>query len=298
MADFFQHSAAAGGLGGCGAADLLLEARAAGRAVGAFNVYNLEGAIAVRRAAEACGLPAIVQLHPASLEFGGAALLAACNEIAQSASVPILVALDHACDDAAIDNAIATGMVQHVMADGSHLSLPDNQTWTRAVAKRAHDRILDPVSVEAELGKLAGFEDGLVVALRDAKMTDPAVVAAFIEATGIDALAVTIGNVHGKYSSEDPPLDWARLDAIRAEAGGVPLVLHGASGLPGAAIQRAIANGVTKFNVNTEVRAAACSAVAGAVGDGADVLPTMLASADAMQRVIEDKIRAFAPGKF
>ena len=103
------------------------------------------------------------------------------------------------------------------------------------------------VSVEAELGKLAGEEDGLSVPEVEARMTDPEVVAPFTEATGIDALAVTIGNVHGKYAKR-PQLDFDRLDRIR-DATNLPLVLHGASGLPDEMLQRAMRSGVCKFNV-------------------------------------------------
>ena len=124
-------------------------------------------------------------------------------------------------------------------------------------------------------------------------MTDPAVVARFLEATQVDALAVTIGNVHGKYAKAPPELDWARLDAVAAEAGTTPLVLHGASGLPDAMLARAIAAGVCKFNVNTEVRAAARAAAQQAAANGLDVLDAMKLSAVAMQPVVDAKLRAF-----
>ena len=274
--------------------DLLRAAAAAGAAVGAFNVYNVEGAIAVKRAVVAAGRPAIVQLHPASLDFGGAALLAACAAVAddclRESGVPMLVALDHAADDVSIDLALAQG-VDHVMADGAELSLEDNERWTARVVERA---AAAGATVEAELGKLAGEEDGLAVDLRDAKMTDPAVVAKFLAATGVEALAVTVGNVHGRYAKSPPDLDWARLDAVRGEAGGVPLVLHGASGLPEDYLRRARAAGVAKFNVNTEVRAAAVRATADAAARRLDVLDTMRDATDAMARVVEAKIRAFA----
>ena len=106
------------------------------------------------------------------------------------------------------------------------------------------------------------------IAEKDAKMTDPKVVADFLSRTKADALAVTIGNVHGKYAVNPPVLDWERLDAVRAEAGGTPLVLHGASGLPDEFIRRAISASVCKFNVNTEVRAAAREAVAKRAAEG------------------------------
>ena len=106
-------------------------------------------------------------------------------------------------------------------------------------------------------------------------------------------LAVTIGNVHGKYARQPPQLDWARLDAVRAEAGETPLVLHGASGLPDDMLRRAIRAGICKFNVNTEVRAAAVRGVAEASAAGGDVLDLMRAGADAMVPIVEAKLRAF-----
>ena len=130
---------------------------------------------------------------------------------------------------------------------------------------------------------------------RDAKMTDPAVVARFLAQTEADVLAVTIGNVHGKYAKQPPELDWARLDAVRREAGATPLVLHGASGLPDDMLHRAIRAGICKFNVNTEVRAAARKAVAAKAAEGKDVLDVMGAAVDAMVPVIIEKQRAFAP---
>jgi tagatose 1,6-diphosphate aldolase GatY/KbaY len=128
-------------------------------------------------------------------------------------------------------------------------------------------------------------------------MTDPAVVSSFLSATAIDALAVTIGNVHGTYAVHPPELDWARLDAVRMEAGDTPLVLHGASGLPDEMLVRAIRASVCKFNVNTEVRAAARAAVAAKAAEGRDVLEVMGGAMEAMVPVIEAKLRAFAPGR-
>ena len=166
-----------------------------------------------------------------------------------------------------------------------------NAAWTAEMAALVHAA---GASVEAELGLLAGEEDGLSVDEREAKMTDPEVVARFLQETKVDALAVTIGNVHGKYASEPPALDWGRLDAVRAEAGETPLVLHGASGLPDAMLARAIRQGICKFNVNTEVRGAAREAAAASVAARSDLLDSMKVSTDAMARVVEAKIKAFA----
>lgn len=267
---------------------MLREARERERAVGAFNVYNLEGALAVVAAAEELGCPVIIQVHPASLDFGGVSLLRLCQDVASQARVPIAVALDHAADEAAIWAVLNAACVNSVMVDGSDLTLDANTTWTAEMVRAAH---VQGVSVEAELGKLAGEEDGLSVPELEARMTDPEVVAPFVAATGIDALAVTIGNVHGKYA-KPPQLDFPRLDRIR-EATALPLVLHGASGLPVEMLQRAMRSGVCKFNVNTQVRAAAREAARDAAMRGDDVLATMKATTTAMKVVIVEQLRQF-----
>lgn len=233
---------------------LLDRARYGRYAVGAFNVYTLEGIRAVVAAAEECDSPAILQILPTALELGGMALIAGCLEAAQAARVPISVHLDHCSSEAVIETALNAG-ISSVMADGSHLPYADNLAFTRGISALA--RSLDK-SVEAELGRLSGSEDGLTVADREARLTDPDRAAVFVEATGVDALAVCIGNVHGTYHAP-PVLYFNRLAAI-AERVTVPLVLHGTSGLPEAMITRAVSLGVCKFNVNTELRKACLSA--------------------------------------
>ena len=153
--------------------DTLRRARERGEAVGAFNVYNLEGVLAVRRAVERVGAPAIVQLHPASLTFGGTALVAACLDVSLGCSAaPMHVQLDHAEEEAAIRLALAAG-VHGLMADGSGheaasaardgmSELEANIAWTRRMAALAH---AEGAAVEAELGKLAGEEGGLELQL-------------------------------------------------------------------------------------------------------------------------------------
>jgi tagatose 1,6-diphosphate aldolase GatY/KbaY len=114
-------------------------------------------------------------------------------------------------------------------------------------------------------------QDGLSISEKEAKMTDPVEAEVFVRETQIDLLAVTIGNVHGSYS-RPPALDFARLEAIAARVpSSLPLVLHGASGLPGTLIQGAIQRGVCKFNVNTDLRAAAMRALRQAINNNPKV---------------------------
>lgn len=269
--------------------ELLHAATTGGYAIGAFNVYNLEGVRAVVSAAEAHRSPVILQLHPGALQHGGQALVALCLTAAQTATVPVTVHLDHSTASEAIQGALEAG-VTSVMADGSHLPYHENVVFTHTVVVMAHRR---QAVVEAELGRLTGTEDGLTVPEYEALFTEPAQAADFIEQTGVDALAVCIGNVHGRYR-QAPRLDFDRLAALQRLVP-VPLVLHGASGLPAAMVRQAITLGVRKFNVNTEVREAYVEALRGClqVAESPDLLDLMRQAEAAMQAVIAAKLQLF-----
>ncbi|MBI4781700.1 MAG: class II fructose-bisphosphate aldolase [Oscillatoriophycideae cyanobacterium NC_groundwater_1537_Pr4_S-0.65um_50_18] len=269
--------------------ELLETARRNIYAIGGFNVYNLEGVKAVINAAEFNRSPALLQLHPSALKYGRSPLIAMCLEAARSATVPIAVHLDHSSAAADIHEALQSGMTS-IMVDGSHLPYEQNLAFTREMTRlvHAHHGI-----VEAEIGRISGTEDGLTVAEKEAKMTDPEQAIEFVQATKVDALAVTIGNVHGEYQSP-PRLDFDRLAKIRRLIQ-VPLVLHGASGLPEAMISQSIQLGVCKFNVNTEVRQAYMQALKqGMCGDETqDLLEIAAATITAMQAVITAKLILF-----
>ena len=233
---------------------LLRQARRGGYAVGAFNVYTLEGVRAVVSAAVGARSPAILQVLPKALELGGTPLIALCLEAARKAAVPMSVHLDHCPTETTIQTALEAG-ISSVMADGSHLPLEENLTFTRRIVTLAANK---GQTVEGELGRLGGTEDGLTVAQRESRLTDPDQAREFVAATEVQALAVCIGNVHGTYHCP-PDLDFDRLAAIARQVS-IPLVLHGTSGLPDAMIRRAVALGVCKFNVNTELRQAVMQA--------------------------------------
>lgn len=270
-------------------AQLLQHAQDNQYAIGGFNVYNLEGVKAVIAAAEDTGSPALLQLHPGALAHGGEPLIALCIKAAEDAQVPIGVHLDHCADADVIKSAIAAGM-SSVMADGSHLADEENTAFVKAAVTHATPA---NVAVEGELGRISGTEDGLTVETVQARMTDPDQAADFVTQTGIDALAVCVGNVHGKYPFP-PQLDFERLADIR-ERVTVPLVLHGASGLPGDQIEQSIELGICKFNVNTEVRRAFLSALQReqAAQPNIDLVPLMQRAQDAMQAIIIEKMQLF-----
>ncbi|MEL6496021.1 MAG: class II fructose-bisphosphate aldolase [Cyanobacteria bacterium J06623_7] len=258
-------------------------------AVGAFNLYNLEGVKAVVKAAEAEHSPAMIQILPQVLDYGGSSFIALCLEAADAAKVPMSVHLDHCGDRNIIKTAIAAG-VTSVLADGSMLPLADNLAFTREMTAFAHAQ---GSTVEAEVGRISGTEDGMTVAEKEAKMTDPLQAKEFVAESGVDFLAVTIGNVHGKYHSK-PQLDFERLDKIRQQIK-VPLVLHGASGLPAEMIHQSIELGVCKFNVNTEVRQQYLQfwREFGKSESQSDLLDCQQAVTQIMQEVIVAKIRLF-----
>ena len=268
--------------------ELLHTARRNAYAIGAFNVYNLEGVRAVVDAASLLRSPAMLQLHPSALKYGGSPLVALCLEAARSSKVPIAVHLDHSISLEDIQAALSAGM-SSIMADGSHLPYSENLAFTREMTQLAHT---SGAVVEAEIGRISGTEDGLTIAEKEAKMTDPSQAAEFVRETQVDALAVTIGNVHGKYQSE-PKLDFDRLAAIRKQVD-VPLVLHGASGLPETMISQSIQLGVCKFNVNTEVREAYLDVLKSANSlSSPDLLDLMQHAIAAMQVVVSEKLQMF-----
>jgi len=268
---------------------LIKAAQAGEYAIGAFNVYNMEGIKAVLAAAEDEHSPVILQLHPSALRYGGAPLIALAIEAARLSRVSAVVHLDHSTSLADIEMALQAGF-NSVMADGSHLEYEQNLVFTRHVAGLAHSQ---GVLVEAELGRLSGSEDGLSISEYEARLTDPDQAVEFIRETGTDLLAVCIGNVHGEYRSE-PRLDFPRLEKIHQIVEN-PLVLHGASGLPAEMIFRSIALGVRKINVNTEVRAAYVHSLKDSLSRPVkpDLIDLMQTAVTAMQAIVADKIRLF-----
>ncbi len=269
--------------------ELLDTARRNSYAIGAFNVYNLEGVKAVISAAESAMSPVMLQLHPSALKYGAAPLVALCLEAARTAIIPVSVHLDHSTSAQDIRLALAAG-IRSIMADGSPLSYEQNREFTRDMTALCHEY---GAVVEAEIGRISGTEDGLTIAEKEAKMTDPDQALEFVHYAKVDALAVTIGNVHGEYKSP-PRLDFPRLERIR-QLLDLPLVLHGASGLPESMISESIHLGVCKFNVNTEVRQAYMQALKAEVcgGDLADLLEVAGTAIAAMVEVITEKLELF-----
>jgi ketose-bisphosphate aldolase len=273
-------------------AELLAAAAVRGAALGSFTAYNLETAVGVLRAAEERGTAVVLLLSPGSFRGRDGRLLAsALVALADRAAVPACVQLDHVADLAAVEEALALG-VGAVMADGSALPDEDNAAFVREAAALARGA---GGHVEAELGRVEGSEDVAAAAAAGA-LTDPERAAAFVARTGAACLAVSVGNVHGRYA-RPPRLDWERLAAIR-ERVNVPLSLHGTSGLPDVDVRRAVELGVAKLNVNTELREAYLAATGrtlDGVRRGADVLALNAAQADAVAAAVAAKLALCDP---
>ena len=233
--------------------DVLVEAREAGRAVAAFNVIHLEHAEALSGAAEQAGLPVVLQISENTVTFHGslAPLAAATRVLAERASVPVVLHLDHAVSEPLVEEALGLGFTS-VMFDGSRLDDAENRAVTHAVVQRCHAA---GVSVEAELGEIGGKDGVHAPGVR----TRPEEAAAFALDTGVDALAVAVGSSHA-MTERTAELDLALIADIRAQVG-VPLVLHGSSGVPDAGLVAAVRAGMTKINIATHLNSVFTAAV-------------------------------------
>ncbi len=229
--------------------------------MGAFNVLSTEFLEAVVGAAERMRSPVILNLAEVHLAYVDMEVIAAAIiRRAQKSDVPIVLNLDHGLTFDTVVRAVRCGFTS-IMFDGSHLPYEENIAQSREIARLCHAA---DISVEAELGAVGGSEGGELMGTIDASMyTDPAQAEDFVKRTQIDALAVAIGNAHGKYRGA-PALDFARLDAIREKAG-IPLVLHGGSGIPDDDFRKAITLGIAKINFFTGMAQAAIDTLKHAV---------------------------------
>lgn len=240
-------------------AEILGPAARAGRGVGAFNVIQLEHAYAFVAGAERAGAPVILQISENCVTYHGslAPLLTSTLLVAEEANVPTVVHLDHVESFDLVERGVELGATS-VMFDGSRLPYADNVEATRAVVRHCHRR---GVWVEAELGEVGG-KDGVHA---PGARTDPAQAAAFVEATGVDALAVAVGSSHAMLT-RDASLDLDLVRALRA-AVDVPLVLHGSSGVADDDLAAAVAAGITKVNIATHLNKVFTDAVRGSLAD-------------------------------
>ena len=227
---------------------MLLDARQKGYAVGAFNANNLEMAQGIVMAAEKEKAPVIVQVSQGGAEHGGLEEMAAIiKSLAAKASVPVALHLDHGVDVVYNMRCLRVGFTS-LMYDGSKLAFAENVRITREVVLAAH---AVGVPVEAELGKVPKDPTGITLDDLKKYMTSPEEAKAFVEQTNVDALAIAVGNMH-KMKIKEAKIDIERIAAIR-QVVAVPLVLHGASGVPDEAVTAAVKAGICKINVHTQL---------------------------------------------
>lgn len=293
--------------------EIMSAAVAKNYAVGAFNINNLETLLAITEAAVEEKSPAIVAVTPSAIKYAGMEYLTTIVKAASRATPqPLSLHLDHGTDVETAAKCVQAGFTS-VMIDASHLNFEENIAATKKVVGIAH---LKGVSVEAELGRLAGVEESTVEE-KDAILTDPDSAKEFVKRTGVDALAVAIGTSHGAYKFKSKPkLDFDRLQAIR-KGTDVLLVLHGASsvpqwiiekaakygaelggakGIPEEHIKTAISLGVSKINIDTDLRLAFTSAVREVLATSPkeyDPRKILGPAKKAMKAVVQDKMRLF-----
>lgn len=274
-------------------AELLEQAGRRRAAVAAFTAYNLEQGEAVLAAGAERGTGVMLLVSSQAFRSRlGPALVAGLRAMGERAETPCCLQLDHEPDLGRIEAALEAG-VGAVMADGSKLPFDENVEFVRAAVELAERH---GAGVESELGHIVGDEEMAVATGRGA-LTDPVEAEELADRTRAACLAVSIGNVHGRYR-QPPALDWERLAAVR-ERVPVPLSLHGASGIPDADVRRAVAGGIAKVNVNTELRDRWFTLLAEraeALREGAQLLKLSEELTAAVQDVARAKIELFESG--
>lgn len=227
-----------------------------GYAVGAFNVNNMEIIQAIAEAAGDLKAPVILQASQGAIKYAGVEYITSLvKTTAELVDVPMALHLDHGTDFEEIMKCIRNGFTS-VMIDASKHELEENIRLTKEIVRIAHSV---GVSVEAELGKIGGTEDQIVVSEAEATYTDPEEARIFVEETGVDSLAIAVGTAHGVYKGE-PKVDIERIKEIDRVVP-VPLVLHGSSGVPYDTLENAVKAGIRKINIDTDIRASFAGAV-------------------------------------
>ena len=253
-----------------------------GYAIGAFNVNNMEIIQGITEAAKEENAPLILQVSSGARKYANHTYLVKLVEAAiQETGLPIALHLDHG-DTFELCKSCIDGGFTSVMIDGSHHSFEDNIALTKQVVEYAHAH---GVTVEGELGRLAGIEDAVNVSEKDASYTDPDQVQEFVEKTGVDSLAIAIGTSHGAYKfkpGQKPQLRFDILEEVEKRLPGFPIVLHGASsvipeyvniinanggrmpdaiGIPEDMLRKAASMAVCKINIDSDLRLAMTAAI-------------------------------------
>ena len=277
------------------ARDMLIKTRKEGYAVGQFNINNLEWTKAVLLTAQECNSPVILGVSEGAGKYmtGFKTVAAMVKAMVEelNITVPVALHLDHGTYEGA-QKCIEAGFTS-VMFDGSHYGIEENIAKTKEIVAMAHAK---GISVEAEVGSIGGEEDGVTGKGEVADAQECAMIAGL----GIDFLAAGIGNIHGKYPANWQGLDFEALEKIMNATDGMPLVLHGGTGIPAEMIQKSIALGVAKINVNTECQLSFAAATREYIeagkdqqGKGYDPRKLLAPGFEAIKATVKEKMELF-----
>ena len=277
------------------ARDMLVKAKKEGYAVGQFNINNLEWTKAVLLTAQECNSPVILGVSEGAGKYmtGFKTVAAMVKAMVEelNITVPVALHLDHGTYEGA-QKCIEAGFTS-VMFDGSHYGIEENVEKTKEIVAMAHAK---GISVEAEVGSIGGEEDGVTGKGEVADAQECAMIASL----GIDFLAAGIGNIHGKYPANWQGLDFEALEKIMNATEGMPLVLHGGTGIPADMIQKSISLGVAKINVNTECQLSFAAATREYIeagkdqqGKGYDPRKLLAPGFEAIKATVKEKMELF-----
>jgi fructose-bisphosphate aldolase class II len=274
--------------------EILQDCMKNGKAVGAFNTSNMEVTQAIIMAANKLKIPCIIQMTSSTMEYSFETIgdLVKSNIKKLGKDTKIGFHLDHGHNLHDIAKAIDLG-VDSVMIDASRMSLADNIEITKKVVNYAHSK---GVAVQAELGKVPYLGKENLEINWEEVMTNPEEAEKMVKETGVDALAVAIGNAHGFFREKKEP-DWKRLAEIRTKLPNTPLILHGASDWVNGKVVKAIEGGINAFNIDTDTRLAFCGAICKMTGgehcEVSDPRKVLGLAREETQKVVEKKIKMF-----
>lgn len=279
--------------------EMIKNAREGKYAFGTFDTSNLEVAQGIARAAEAKNMPAMIGITESAVEYAGfLPLVNLVRGIIKESKADLVLHLDHGKSPNFVKKCVDEGF-ESVMIDASAYELEDNIKITKDIVKYAHKK---GVVVQAELGKILSLNTSVEAGtnLINMEKTDPEEIEKFVEKTGVDTLAVIIGNIHGMYGPEkNPHLDFDLLAELRKKVS-IPFVLHGGSGTPSEDIKKAIAEyGIINVNIDTEIRFAFMMGLSDFCASGrmaTDPRKVLSISRDDVQKVVEKKIELFRCG--
>jgi len=270
---------------------LLQKAKREGYAVGAFNLNNMEIAQAIIETAEEERSPVIMQASQGAIQYAGIDYIAAIARVAaERATVPVSLHLDHGTSFEQNVECLRAGF-SSIMFDGSKLPLQENIAITKRICEIAH---VVGVSVEGELGQIGKISDKITKEQLEKMKADPQEALEFVKQTGIDALAIAVGNIHGMQKQE-AEIDVPRIKTIE-KLTNIPLVLHGASGIPNESVKQAIKAGICKINIDTELRKAFVRGINIVLKEdptGIDPRKILGKAKTEMKEAVREKIRLF-----